>query len=90
MPTAKKPAMRRTGLLCEKHGGSVKPYDAMWCCDECAIVGYLPCVKCNGNARGFGEALFAVAGCEMCDEFVCGTNVDVRMLWNAGVRGKVN
>lgn len=78
--------MRKTGLLCEKHGGTVRADDAAWCCDQCAIVGLVKC-KCGGNARGFGEALFSCVGCEECEESVSGVGVNTRDLWNAGVRG---
>lgn len=78
--------MRRTGILCVKHGGTCNPHDASWCCDQCANEGYAPC-KCSGNARGFGEALFSSAGCEECDESVSGVGIDARALWNRGIRG---
>ena len=78
--------MRKTGRLCAKHGGDCHPGDAAWLCDQCAIVGYKKC-KCGGNARGFGEALFSVAGCEECEESVSGIDIDARALWNQGVRG---
>jgi hypothetical protein len=80
--------MRKTGKLCEKHGGTCDPRDAGWLCDKCAIMGYEPC-KCGGNARGFGEAMFSCAGCEECDESVFGIDVDVKSLWNKGIRGSV-
>jgi hypothetical protein len=50
-----------------------------------AIIGFTPC-HCDGDARGFGEALFSVAGCENCDESVSGVGVDTRTLFNAGIR----
>jgi hypothetical protein len=81
--------MRKTGCLCPKHGGNCNPYDAAWLCDECAVVGYNLC-KCGGKARGFGEALFSMAGCEDCEEQVCGLDINARELWNQGVRGRVD
>lgn len=80
--------MRKTGALCAKHGGNCDPRDAVWLCDQCAIEGYAPC-KCGGNARGFGEALFSVVGCEDCEEFVAGVSIDALSLWNQGVRGHI-
>jgi len=80
--------MRKTGFLCEKHGGDCDPRDANWLCDKCAIDGYLPC-KCGGDARGFGEALFSIVGCEKCDESVSGVDIDTRDMWNKGVRGHI-
>lgn len=81
--------MKKTGFLCPKHGGTCNPYDAAWLCDKCAIVGYNPC-KCGGNARGFGEALCSMAGCEECEESVSGININARELWNQGVRGHLD
>jgi hypothetical protein len=80
--------MRKTGSLCHKHGGACSPYDAAWLCDQCAITGYNKC-SCGGNARGFGEAMMSMAGCEECHESVSGLDIDARALWNQGVRGYV-
>lgn len=80
--------LKKTGMLCAKHGGTCSQADAAWCCDECAIIGYAKC-KCGGNARGFGEALFSMVGCEECEEAVGGVGIDARALWNQGVRGHV-
>lgn len=80
--------MRKTGSLCEKHGGTCNPNDARWLCDQCAITGYNKC-SCGGNARGFGEAMMSVAGCEECDESVSGLDIDARALWNRGIRGHI-
>lgn len=79
-------AMKKTGFLCAKHGGNCNPADAEWLCDECAVIGYNPC-QCEGRARGFGEALFSMVGCEDCDERVSGVGINARLLWNQGVRG---
>lgn len=81
--------MDKTGKYCKEHGGNCYEYDKSWLCDTCAIIGLNKC-SCGGNARSFGASLFAVTGCERCDEYVCGLNVDTRKLWNEGVRGRVN
>ena len=81
-------AMRKSGMKCKEHGGNCDERDKAWLCDDCAIIGYEKC-SCGGNARGFGEALFSVAGCEICDEHVSGVDIDARHLWNIGIRGKV-
>lgn len=83
-------AMRKSGKFCEEHGGTVYKYDRGWLCDVCAIQGYNKCTKCGGNARGFGEAMFSMVGCEDCDESVSGVGVNTRELWNQGVRGNVD
>lgn len=78
--------MRKTGSLCEKHGGSCNKWDASWLCDQCAIIGYNKC-SCGGNARGFGEAMMSMAGCEDCEQSVSGLGINARALWNQGARG---
>ena len=78
--------MKKSGLLCKKHGGDCNQSDASWLCDKCAIEGYEKC-GCGGNARGFGEALFSMVGCEECDELVSGIGINARLLWNQVVRG---
>ena len=91
MPTTNprtKPAMHRTGKLCKAHGGDCNELDKGWLCDECAVIGYNKC-SCGGNARGFGEALMSMAGCENCSQSVSGLDIDAKKLWNAGVRGHV-
>jgi hypothetical protein len=80
------PAQPRTGLFCKEHGGTVDIIDKGWACDKCAPIGYSKC-SCGGNARGFGEALMSSAGCEDCEEYVVGLDVNSKELWNAGVRG---
>jgi len=81
--------MLKTNKFCEEHGGDVDPRDKGWLCDTCAVQGYNKC-KCGGNARGFGEALMSVVGCEDCEESVTGLDINARKLWNEGVRGFVS
>ena len=77
-----------TGKLCAKHGGDCNPYDAGWLCDECARTGINNC-ECGGHARIFGEALMVSVSCESCSKSVMrvGYDIDIKGLWNAGVRG---
>lgn len=82
--------MDKSGRVCKEHGGDVTNSDRYWLCDKCAIKGYNKCNKCGGDARGFGEAMYEVAGCEKCNGFVCGVGINAKKLWNEGVRGVIN
>jgi hypothetical protein len=82
--------LRKTGLFCKEHGGTLLESDKYWGCDICAIRNHNPCM-CGGNARTMGEALFQHTGCEDCNEYVSGVALSrsTRDLWNEGYRGEI-